>query len=350
LLGKPYRKKRRLGQKELLGAAVAHARANKNVVMIEWVKGHEKQEEVQGMNWVSKYKIQENQWADEEARKVVEEGVAEDIKGIQEWSLKDRDTGKVVRWGILAKMVQHKLNDLRKHRLSVPSKAIYQHGQGVYLRESLVNRLLAWKHVLGRWRNTVYHYNLVRYMMNKVVTGESRGRWAEEEGRMDEGYISCMPCFKKRRVDALQTKEHLWSGECCKTKPIWKGMADKLDEEIRKWKIPVTIREELVAIIRQEWAAVNTQHWDGELEQHKLGMGLIGIWKNTTLQRAVKLLTEKIAWTEENAMEKIRDLAMINLKSAAEIEKRLINIKKRNVHKNRRSRTANVEVDRRCRK
>jgi len=105
-------------------------------------------------------------------------------------------------------------------------------------------------------------------------------------------------------------------------------MERKQDEEIGKWKIPVAVREELVSIIRQEWTTVNTQHCDGKQIHHKQHKGLIGIWKNTTLQRAIKLLTEKVTWTEENAMERIRDLAMINLKSAAEIEKILINIKK----------------------
>ena len=69
--------------------------------------------------------------------------------------------------------------------------------------------------------------------MNKVVTGESRGRWAGEEGRVDVGCPTCMPCSKKRGVETLQTKEHMWGGSCVGTEAEVATMWDEMGKFMR---------------------------------------------------------------------------------------------------------------------
>ena len=52
-------------------------------------------------------------------------------------------------------------------------------------------------------------------------------------------------------------------------------------------------------------------------------MGLIGIWKNKTLQEIIGILGRQMKWTEELAMDRAKDLACINMRGAVEIERRV---------------------------
>ena len=73
-------------------------------------------------------------------------------------------------------------------------------------------------------------------------------------------------------------------------------------------------------IIGTEWRTTTEEYTDGDIETHAKGASLIGIWSNKTVQKLVKVLTEKKKWTEELAMERVKDLAFINMKGAVQVD------------------------------
>ncbi len=61
---------KKLKQKDILSQIIEEVYEGEKMLMIEWVKGHEKME-WEKHNWISKLKQKGNEWADKEAKKAI---------------------------------------------------------------------------------------------------------------------------------------------------------------------------------------------------------------------------------------------------------------------------------------
>ena len=71
LLIKSYKKSRKIKNKPLLSSIVQTLKDKKGRLMLEWVKSHCTEANIQERNWISDLKILGNRWADEEAETMV---------------------------------------------------------------------------------------------------------------------------------------------------------------------------------------------------------------------------------------------------------------------------------------
>ena len=75
--------------------------------------------------------------------------------------------------------------------------------------------------------------------------------------------------------------------------------------------------------IQEEKKSVNLHCTTGDLQEHAKGCCLIGIWKNTTVQQLIKILTQEEGYPEELAMERVKDLSMQKLQHSAAVYKKI---------------------------
>ncbi len=76
--------------------------------------------------------------------------------------------------------------------------------------------------------------------------------------------------------------------------------------------------------IKKEWVDVETRYYEANIENHVKSASLIGIWSNKLVQRLVKILVEEELWVEEISMERVIEMARINMKMATTITKEII--------------------------
>ena len=98
-------------------------------------------------------------------------------------------------------------------------------------------------------------------------------------------------------------------------------MEQQLNLEIGKWNLPTQARVKIIDLVKLDWNEATEEHVEGELDKHEKSAGLIGLWTNKTVQKIVKVLVHQRGWAEELAMERCKDLAIINMQCAAQIAK-----------------------------
>ena len=105
-------------------------------------------------------------------------------------------------------------------------------------------------------------------------------------------------------------------------------MREDMTKEMMKWGCKDQTIQKLGEHLKAEWGEATIGYADGDITKHGQGMGLIGIWKNKTIQKITGTLVKEMKWNEELAMERAKDLAFINMKTAANIDKMMMHNKK----------------------
>ena len=162
-----YRKIRNIGNLQVFMDIVDLVQIKGIKVIVEWVKAHEVYMG-EGRSWVNQYKETGNQWADDEAKKQVQEGnIGGEERG---WVLRDLLSSKEMDIRVLPKLVQMKVKKERQERLAVPSSQGATHGQGVYVREFVRGSAKCMGVLIRKLRNTSEHYHVLQFAMDRYAT------------------------------------------------------------------------------------------------------------------------------------------------------------------------------------
>ena len=163
-------------------------------------------------------------------------------------------------------------------------------------------------------------YMVIKHGMNLFPTREFEARMRrqnKQEVKFSE-YV-CPMCKLINKVNLMQTKEHILGGECIITKVKREEIIRNLARQLAGWDLNRYIGSEILTQIRKEWTEVKTEYYGDTLTNHAKSACLIGIWSNKLVQRLVKILVEKANWVEEVSMERVIELARINMKGAVKM-------------------------------
>ena len=278
-----------------------------------------------------------NEMADKIAKEAtLTEELEQDFNMDQEWIMLAQSTGQHVNWSALPKIYAEKKKQERTQRLKNPSDPrLSKHGQGSRCQQARAERTIL--HEMAMKADGEIHFMAVKYATNKYMTREFQCRQlvqAKAAGQKANQTIptmtefQCPMCGLCENRQVVQTKEHIWGGKCVVSKEAWKNMERKMEREITKWSLTGLQEKQITQLIKDDWNLATEEYVDGDIIKHTKGMGLIGVWKNKTVQRVVAVLTKAKGWTEELAMERTKELAYINMKGAVETEKVYKNMKK----------------------
>ena len=140
LLTRKYATKRRIANKALLDNIISTIQDKKLGIMLEWVKSHNETEAMENQNWISDLKILGNKWADQEAGSTVttsDPGNIPPHTGILN-KLQDKETGQIVEWGQLHKLIRRSRIEARinptkeglKGMFPSRTRSIFNHSKG----------------------------------------------------------------------------------------------------------------------------------------------------------------------------------------------------------------------------
>ena len=89
-----YRRKRAYEHKKLIGEIAEVVKERNLLLILEWVKGHEDMNE-ESHNWISRMKMQGNEWADEVAKMSIHNGIIESGFPLEEeYTFRHAESGK----------------------------------------------------------------------------------------------------------------------------------------------------------------------------------------------------------------------------------------------------------------
>ncbi len=305
-LTKPYKVVRNLKHKDILSHIIEETMEGKKMLVLEWVKGHETMlPEVH--NWISIIKMQGNEWADLEAKKMAKEGTRDttEIDTYEKYQLVSYN-GMKIPWVDLAKVCQVDLTKQREQRLMSPVSDTFENGQGLYMWQSRKDRSLAFK-TLGQsiGKREVWHYQALKYMSNRILTRAWIARMNIHRAKpLSVHHViasdnSCPVCQLENR-DYVQTKEHLWSGECLGTVDIVKEWKSDIHAQGVEMGLNTETIQEIIEIVEREVNKVNTQVHT--LHNHGRAAVLMGMWSNDTII-GVKNTLVNLGWNPSKAMQ-----------------------------------------------
>jgi len=330
MINKPYAKNRKAKSKEITQQIIDTIRVKEMVVVIEWVKGHEDMgEEESKHNWISMMKMKGNAWADQAARQVVKENIKDEEggkgrKSKEKWSLQTREDGRQVDWVNLPKMMSLTLQKQRTLRLSKPTKAIFEHGQGMYMAQSREGRSLAFKTLKDRSiEGSQWHYAAIRFMMDKFITRDFQRRMYVKTGakKCDSDNNECPVCWIKEGMIRIQTKEHILSGRCAGTRDLKLLKVRMLKSRMIQWGMNNNDTETLVNMLLREEEIIDYE--THTLKSHSKAACLIGMWNNNTIMRGREFLADTLALPAETARLRIMTLMEIVQQVSLTIIKRV---------------------------
>ena len=336
MMGKTYREKRAITNKGILQEIIDTAHLKQIPVMIEWVKGHENMSE-KVHNWISRMKQEGNEMADKVAKEATHmEDLEQDFNMDQEWTMLAQSTKQHVNWSALPKIYTEKKKQERTQRLKKPSDPrVSKYGQGVRCKQARADRTIL--HEMAMKADGDIHFMAVKYATNKYMTREfqSRQLLQAKAAGLKAGHtmptveeFQCPMCSLCEQRKVIQTKEHVWGGSCVISKETWNNMEARLTKEMNKWACTKEQQRQIAQVIMNDWSLATEEYIDGDISKHANSMGIVGIWKNKTVQKIVSILTKAKGWTEELAMERTKDLAYINMKGATEIANTYKNMRK----------------------
>ena len=97
----------------------------------------------------------------------------------------------------------------------------------------------------------------------------------------------------------------------------------EIEKLLQQWGLRPTTVKQIMNKIQQESDTTDLHDTTGDLEVHAKGCCLIGLWKNRTVQQIVNTLVKEEGYTEELAMERVKDLSMKKLQHSAELYKKM---------------------------
>ncbi len=175
----------------------------------------------------------------------------------------------------------------REDRLENPVKNCFEHGSGAYMKRSRMNRTLAFSTLkkIGKSQESWYYHTL-KYMMNNITTR----KWIIETGRKQERNINICntvvdnhecPICNMTGSRYIQTKEHIWTGECEGTKDLAKKWVSSVEEICKQKNIKESTIIYIIEKIKTERDLVETQTYS--INNHGKAAVLMGMWSNDTI-------------------------------------------------------------------
>ncbi|MCP4162679.1 MAG: hypothetical protein GY760_21655 [Deltaproteobacteria bacterium] len=289
------KKIKKLKQKDILSQIIEEIFEGEKMVIIEWVKGHEKLD-WDKHNWISKLKLKGNDWADKEAKIATSKEPEVAPEHYDKYSLYSENTGKKVMWTELPDFCKIWHYKQREIRLENPTRSCFEHGSGAYMKRARRNRTLAFGTLkkVGSKQEAWYYYTL-KYMMNNVHTR----KWIVETGRKQDRNIRICntivqdhecPVCRLQGKKYIQTKEHLWSGECIGTKDLEVKWENIIRAKCELLHIDDMTISDIVEKIKIERDLVTKQEYS--IENHGKAAALTGMWSNETIIE----IRNKIMW------------------------------------------------------
>jgi len=185
---------------------------------------------------------------------------------MQTWPTEDRlhfkikETGMRVSSAGVTKILTQKLGQARLRRLRSPADPTQaKHGQGVYLRESLQGRSLAWKKITqnkDKWGQEMGWIR--RYMMNNYNTRDFRHRHKEHKTTKEVSTKACPVCQLAGRGVKTQTKEHYFTGECKIAETIIEERNIEMTKIMKEAEVEKRHITKIMNMIQQEQSQVVT--------------------------------------------------------------------------------------------
>ena len=274
-------------------------------------------------------KQQGNEWADNTAKRAVQQQEWENGFPIdQQWVLTSKIRGTLLQWAALPKLYIEKMKKARTERLQHPSNPNRsKHGQGKRSQAAKQDRTILFN--MAMKAKPEIHFMTTLYTTNKIHTREFNSRQQVQKGEaVGHEHFHCPLCQIATQQTKVQTKEHIFSGECVLTKDMTKNSTQEMQKLLQQWRLKTNTVKQIINSIQQETESVNKQDTTGDLGGHAQGCCLIGLWKNKTVQQIVNILVKEEGLTEELAMERVKDLSMKKLQHSVEIYKRLKDNKK----------------------
>ena len=236
-----YRKNRRKKHKELTQDILEAAEQVNGTVIIEWVKAHESEIPKDKDNWIRKLKSMGNDMADEEAKRVVQQGIVSSVEKCLKgpWVLHDKSTDLPLDWTALPKAVLLLYKKKRQQRLATPTKDCDKYGQGQYNEAALRNRSLAFKLIskpinLLKYKTLVFNYSInkinCRAELVRRTEAINRKTGIDNQKACPVANNLCPICQIGLKMDIVQTKEHIFSGECMCTECALKSAQDAIED------------------------------------------------------------------------------------------------------------------------
>lgn len=269
-------------------------------MMLEWVKGHENMPE-KNHNWISKMKSQGNSWADEEAGEAVTQPDPEEqFQTTQTYKLTNSITGNRVDPRALNKMTQRNFTSARQHRLTKKRDPTAQHGQGPRITNFIVHRMMTFKQAT---KGPVGTLNIIHHIgTDRIHTLERKARLLEQKhGRSIQATGKQCPICHIKGVNKIQTKEHLFTGECTATTQIRTRGEQSIIGHIHHLTIPKEIKEKIKQIVKKQWQDVDTEELIPTLKNQKQLAASIGLWDTKTNHTLIDILIQTKIYTEAQA-------------------------------------------------
>jgi len=151
--------------------------------------------------------------------------------------LRVKASGRVLHWLALPKLIHEKRKKERTIRLELPANPVLSRfGQGRRSQEARKDRTILFRQAMKAYSDV--HFMAVQYVANKIITREFRDR--QRLQRLKGPSVTedgCPMCQMAAGQEKIQTKEHLFSGECILTKQVAAKMKGNMNKEILKWNI-----------------------------------------------------------------------------------------------------------------
>ena len=127
----------------------------------------------------------------------------------------------------------------------------------------------------------------------------------------------CPICKIGKKTDLVQTKEHVFGGQCLATEWAVNHAKQTTQDLLVAWDLQNSTVGRISYCIEKELSQVNTQ--EHSLVNHGLGVSLIGLWTNRTIIDIKNAIKEDLHVQDHKALLMVFQLIFIHLEVAANI-------------------------------
>ena len=294
MLTKPYSKTKKLKNKSITQEIIEELSRIKGKIILEWVKAHEDADSYN--NYIHKYKSEGNQLADETAKEAVTAPQGQILEEVEKYEythvITNQRSNIQVPWQGLNKHTKLWLEAERNNRLRHSTHPNFVYGQGVYnlrahTNRSITSKAYAKSNIEGIVKTMLFNYNT-----NRIMTRETLYRTHREAGRRHTNITSsiCPLCALAEVGTVIQTKEHIFSGQCIGTKDIILNTI--IQNTLTPLGFTLTISERINTIIQRELGKISTQ--EHSISNHTLSPNLLGFWSNDIVLSITEILQEQV--------------------------------------------------------
>ncbi len=132
------------------------------------------------------------------------------------------------------------------------------------------------------------------------------------------------PVCQVNGLTKVQTKEHLLAGDCSMTKTQIAEMTQEMETHIKKWKLPQNTQQKVIQLVKTQWQKVDTQNMTADIQTHIDSGELVGLWKDSTIQKAQAIVRQDKEDQEQYIKSQMINLSSKLIKTSAEIYRNIL--------------------------